>query len=561
MGALDSARNWAGRRRYRAALWAHDRVNYIASKVPFSGVQKGRESFRAYARARGKKIKDLQEKTESGELSKGEAFGKRMFGMQGYAGAFAESEESKTFGSILFILFALMGFLPLFVYTVSGEIPSGLGWTLFIVFFFSTFVGFFGGRTARPPMGIIVMSFVLIAFSFTYTDTVGATVFGPWWGTIQNTGDLFFTPVTEAFTTLNCQTGASFSCITEGPIACNQKRLECNKRVAQLEGTTQAIEFTTVNLQPKEAESEKTTIGYVEIENRGDWDAKNVKLTVKPPIAEDSRRRLYNVQIGDVSVDTCIGGGEPKRNVCEFTGTLSKYEKSRGGGKGAMQFTVTWKDFNNIYYNPTTGQTESSNSLGGDQIDVKGEYVNLTFEASYHYDVSSSYSVDVRTQEDLKTLLQQGTTLTGTQARYSGGPVVASIWTPTYVESGKPTIVTAALTNTRNGVARNARYCLFLPKDVKFIISAGGSNEFKWIGAENDPTGCDTKGREDLNVIKCDFEGKNSLAKPGTKDKSSRACTFYIQTDVANTKRVDIVGEASFDYAITQSNKEIGILG
>lgn len=543
--------NWVGRGRYRATLWTHDKVNWIASSklMPFSGVKRGRESFRAYARARGKEIRDIKEKAESGKLSKGEAFGARMFGMKGYGGAFAESEESKTFGSMLFILFALMGFLPLFMYTVSGDIPPGLGWTLFIVFFFSTFVGFFGGRTARPPMGIIVMSFVLIAFSFTYTDTVGATVFGPWWGTIQNTGELFFTPVSEAFTTLNCQTGASFSCITEGPIACNQKRLECNKRVAQLEGTTQAIEFTTVNLQPKEAESEKTTIGYVEIENRGDWDAKNVKLEVKSPVAEDNRRRLYDVEVGDVHVDTCIGGGEPTGNICEFTGTLSKYEKSRGGGKGAMQFTITWKDFNNLFY--SLGYSLGGPLQGTDQVDVKGQYVNLTFEASYHYDVSSSYSVDVRTQEDLKTLLQQGTTLTGTQARYSGGPVVASIWTPTYVESGKPTIVTAALTNTRNGIARNAKYCLYIPAGVSVSLPPKPGN------IKIDDQTCVAKG----NMQRVSCGGEWTLAKPGTKDKNSRACTFYIQTDVANTKRVDIVGEASFDYAIMQSNKEIGILG
>ena len=566
------AKEWFGRRRYKAALWAHDKVNYIASKVPYSGVKRGRENFRAYARTRGKEIKNLKEKVESGKLSSGEAVGARMFGMKGYGTAFAESQESKSFGSILFIIFALMGFLPLFRYTVTGEIPPGLGWTMFIVFFFSTFVGFFGGRTSRPPMGIIVMTFMLFSFSFTYTDTVGATVFGPWWGTIQNTGELFFTPVSEAFTTLNCQTGASFSCITEGPISCNQKRLECNKRVAQLEGTTQAIEFTTINLQPKEAESEKSAIGYIEIENRGDWDAENVKLIVKDPTAEDNRRRLIDVKVGKAQVNTCIGGEPEGTNACVFTGVLAKYDKGSGGGKGAMQFTLDWKDFNNIYYSLLQQKVVEGDQGASDKINVKGQYVNLTFEVRYHYKVDSTYAIDVRTQEELKELLQRGTTLSGTQARYSGGPVVASIWTPTYVESGKPTIVTAALTNTRNGFATNAKYCLFLSPDVKPVKEVAGTDAtlptaaavqpetLKWIGATEDATGCDTKGRESLTVIKCDFGGK-ALAKPGTKGSSSQACTFYIQSDVTDKKRIGIVGEAEFDYSITKTNKEIGILG
>jgi hypothetical protein len=178
-------------------------------------------------------------------------------------------------------------------------------------------------------------------------------------------------------------------------------------------------------------------------------------------------------------------------------------------------------------------------------------------KTSFDYQVSSRYEVNVRNSEEMAKLLQEGTDIAGTISRYTGGPIVASVWTPKYVESGKTTFLSAALTNNKEGTATEANYCLYIPLEA-------GTVTYKSGGHKDPATDCAPM--EETTVVECYWK----TIKPVTaydqntmKPQNFGECTFSITPNigVAPQKQLVITGNTTFHYEILHIRKDVPLVG
>ncbi len=445
-------------------------------------------------------------------------------------------------GKGVFLGFALAAAVPVIggLIGVPG-VPGQLTLIMTLIWAIAIGIGTTTGREGRPYLGIMILAFSMFAFSLSYSETIGVAFFGSYYGPVSNFFSTTLGPVGDAFGKTSCEAAASYKCITEGPATCAAERLRCQKRESTAEGSIQAIEVVTVNFQPKEASNSIPTIGYIEIENKGDWDAKDVVLSVEDPRLKrpGTPSKSAGAFIGNSVINSCIGGDPTQdKKGCTYGGILPKLNKATGrGGKGAMQFTLDWNSL-----------TNSDRGLSPD----------VTFVIKYNYNVSSAYSIDARSKDEIKRLLQEGQTIGTTIARYSGGPIQASLWTPTYVQENTPVSITGTLTNTGSGTASKSTYCIYLPNDVDTIKN----NDLKWsknVAETPDKNLCPDI--PNTKTIQCNLD---AIEKAGTADSNLvlqdfRSCSLWIEahTNGQPQKRLDIIGTASYDYTIEKVKKDI----
>jgi len=428
----------------------------------------------------------------------------------------------------------------------TGEIPQGLSTILLVIFFMSVITGLIGGRESRPALGVMVMVIAMVAFSYSYTDVVGMAVFGQYFPAIQAATEGITKPMSMAFDRGSCETDATWKCITEGPATCAQLKAKCERAQSEAVGTPEAVEIAETRLAPQtiQAPDGENTV-YITLENRGDWDAKNVKVNLD---SIKVNRVVYGTPstatAGKVTDVSCIAG-EKSGNTCIWE-LLPKYDSTKSiGGRAPASFDIKW-------------DLRNSNPCTADTCDV-GLYPVLTFKAAFSYDVKAAYAVDVRSKEELTRLLLAGETLAGEMARYSGGPVMASFWTPKYVQAGEPTTVTASLSNTRDGTVKEAVYCIYLPSqgiEIKTNDKRGSTTP------ENTDEKCTPI--DGMTAVKCDMKTLYSpvdVEKASSKGDNSKVamkeCSFTMTADIgeAPQKRLDVIGFASYTYEATATTR------
>jgi hypothetical protein len=465
-------------------------------------------------------------------------------------------------GNFIFLSFALAGGIPVFFWAAGGaslKIAYGLVWGL------AVFMGWVSGRESRPPLGVVVLMLTIISFSFAYSSTVGTAVFGAYWGTVQHTGEVFFGPIAQQMDRASCDAYANYQCISSDPITCKNAKLECQKKISILEGSDKSIEITSFMPAPKEIGLDASghvanTTVYMTIENTGDYVAQDVKLYVAGskdgyPQFKYVENRETTKQIGDTEVQSCLGDGYLDGNTCQWLGNF------KPGSKGVINFVIDWT---------------SNNSEDQFPSDIKdwtfyyGLYPQIKITTSFDYHVDSQYPSHVRSSEEMTKLLQAGGDEAGTVSRYTGGPMIASIWMPQYVESGKTTFLTAALTNNKEGTATAASTCLYVPKwagELTLSSTSGKTME----GAPD----C-AKPADDMNVVECYWDKISSVTtfkktksagglmttSTGEPDNSGD-CTFKLTPDSGGVpnKEILIIGNTTFHYAIDEIRKSIPITG
>jgi len=457
----------------------------------------------------------------------------RMATPPGQTQAYRLSTESRELGNMAFLVLAGLSLGPFIMLSFRGNMPAGLGYTMLIISFVGFFIGLVGGREARPGVGVIVVMFALLTFSYSYSDVVGQALFGYYWPAVEKFGEGTFKPASMAFARSGCTFSASMSCITEGPVACEQSRLLCERTQSQAEGSELAIEFGDVQFFPKTLEPDQPTSGSVIIENRGDWDAKNVALSVEDPkIERVISGRPESATIGAATIVSCTGG-DLEGGKCVFPGAMPK------DGKGAAQFSITWSNLRDP--------------------EDRGNFARVSFVANYHYDVQAAYHVDARSSEALRTLLAGAPIPAGKEAIYSGGPVRAAFWTSQYVEGGKPTLVAASLSNTKEGTVSNSVFCIYLPADS---VTFCKEDACKWsrTASSSDIPDC-SQDIPNTKVVECsigDLKPVGTVTESGNS-ADSKTCNFWIIPDTGGQpeKRLDIVGEAGYDYKVEDVNKDV----
>lgn len=457
-------------------------------------------------------------------------------------------EDWENFGKIVFLAFALAGGIPIFTWATLGaslKVAYAIVWVLAIA------MGWLGGREGRPYIGTVVIVMTVIAFSFAFSSTVGTAVFGAYWGTIEHTGETFFGPIGQQLDRASCDAYANYQCITAGPIECNRLKLECQRKTSEAQGSDKSIDITSFVAAPKEIGLDtnkkipNTTV-YVTIENTGDYEAQDVDVKVLgkaqgyPKVPYVQNVQTFK-QIGDTEVLSCTGGDYLGENTCEWKGNF------RTGSKGVVNFVIDW--------------TKGEDQLPGYGSSIwnyyYGQYPQIAISTSFNYHVESRYDATVRSSGEMASLLQSGTDIAGAVSVYTGGPMAASLWMPQYVETGKTTFLTAALTNNKEGTATAASYCIYIPAWAGVpTYSSGG---YKAGAPDCEPVA-------DTNAVECYWD----QIKPVTaydqttmKPQNYGECVFRLTPDSGGVpeKQLSVTGKATFHYEVTNIRKDIPIVG
>ena len=461
------------------------------------------------------------------------------------------------FGTIIFLVFALAGGIPVFGWAGGGQslqIAYGIVWILAIL------MGIVGGRESRPYLGVIVMILTIISFSFAYSSTLGAAIFGSYWGTIEHTGEVFFGPIASQMDRASCDAYANYQCISSDPITCKNAKLDCQKKLSDLQGSDRSIEITSFIPAPKEigldaSDHVANTTVYMTIENTGTYVAKDVKVYIagskdEYPKFKYVENRETTKHIGDTEVQSCLGGDYAGGNTCQWTGDF------KPGSKGIINFVIDW----------TKGDDQFPSELN-EWTYYYGLYPEIKITTSFDYHVDSQYASHIRSSEEMTKLLQAGGDEAGTVSRYTGGPMIASIWMPQYVESGKTTFLTAALTNSKEGTATAASTCLYVPKWAGTLTRSSGE-------VRDGAPDC-VAPASDTNVVECYWDkiksvtsvvkSTNKIGQTQTTGEpdNSGDCTFKLTPDSGGVpnKEILIIGNTTFHYAIDEIRKSIPIMG
>jgi hypothetical protein len=440
-------------------------------------------------------------------------------------------------GTGIFLAFAILAGIPIIGSWVAGS--ADLQWILGITWIVALFMGSVGGREGRPYIGSMLLLFALFGFSSAYGQTIGTAVFGGYWGSVQAGTGALFGPITAATERGSCEAAAAYSCITEGPIVCADARLQCERAKAVVVGTDRSIQFEEIKSVTPEYDpaAGASTISYV-FTNAGEYDARNVELEV-PDKHYPNVTRVVGVEekegtdIGSIIMDeaSCIGSKYIGDNKCSWEGVF------RPGARGAGLITIKWD---------------------GNTKDYRGMYPWILFRTSYDYTVHASYAIDVRSKDELQRILLGGESIAGTVGQYSGGPITAALWTPKYIQSGTFTLVQASLTNTKDGVAQNANFCVYVPAEAVIDESSFSG------GGAHDATEQECPAVTGAKAVLCHWESISSAAdvdKQTAKPRNSQNCNFKLSIDIspAPQKQLAIVGNADFRYVLETVKKDVPI--
>ena len=401
----------------------------------------------------------------------------------------------KKFGDGIFIGLVMVAGIPIIWSWVAGQLAI----VMLYVLLFSLFAGYVGGREGRPPIGVIMLTFAILAFAFQFTGTFGVAVFGPYWTTVYNTGTVILDPMTDAMTAATGSVGDAWLAVSCP--SCYQAELERRKQLEsglKAGGTTRALELTNfeaLNYLTTEPNLDPTIplVGYIEMENQGEFTANKVSITLKKPKVYDvSKVRELGKIEGEVTLsdDKCIFtectgtstslGGEkcawtspsPPEDLkimnfkCGKTKSPDAYSKWAKGstdkpdnlrfcecrdretgkyvadatncvaGQACNGKSVTdYKEFNT-----ETNQLGVTYDCGrdGDNCNIifkkAGWIVKIPFEYEFEYTVNASLEVEVMNKElFIRKLLNRefrsAWQTTGFVSEYSGGPGKLSVYT------------------------------------------------------------------------------------------------------------------------------------
>jgi hypothetical protein len=387
----------------------------------------------------------------------------------------------------MYYAFVIQAGLPIIADLTAGAAKE-LMYITAAIWILSTLVGAApGARTTRPYIGVMLIIFSLILFSFQYTGTIGTAVFGQWWPSVYSVGSGVMEPIGDAFESIG-ETMEDYSLMAScyDCWVAKQERLKQEQQGLLARGkTTRALElenFNAVNYETLEPNIDPMLplIGDAEITNKGDFDAETIIITIGDlqtydPLevsAADSNAGknelrdecIFTYCSGELSdnkricylleslypsdkVQITFECGDPTQNYLNWssggsndllTCQCAKYREKKDaieqqfGADAGSSDECTWKT------SPMDSCSESAiNACTSTEDPVCGKrgivsytkarwMIEIPIRYQFEYSVSSALSVDVMTRSLFDNLDEQPREK---DSEYSGGPIKLSVWT------------------------------------------------------------------------------------------------------------------------------------
>jgi uncharacterized OB-fold protein len=401
--------------------------------------------------------KRIEDEDEHRAIYIGIGIGRRVGGsMNQLAG-----ESSKLFSNILFVLLAFMAGLPILSWFTG--VWSNFQIVFIIVWIMSLIVGWIGGPEGRPFVGIIVIAFSLFAFSTALPGYVGQAIFGVWWPQVESV----ITTVTEPLGPLWTQMSSGMSdawLMLTNPMLYYQKQMQAQQASTSIlttGGKSTSVEINGFDLGGVTIlDPAESLLGTIEIENKGEFDANRINLTLQSMWRNATL--LSETPVGSFSKITCSGDGAatsvPNNIVgCEWATTTYPAETK------IVTFKLEKDDSSNFPNGPWGILSELVNNT---MYTHGGTSVKINAYIDYDYNVNVSVPVEIINNETYEKLVQaKQITLKTMESQYSGGPVKATLWSQKQpLRSGEESLIRVYIKNEGIGnITKISSYIVYVP--------------------------------------------------------------------------------------------------
>ncbi len=263
-----------------------------------------------------------------------------------------------------------LGFFLMFMVLALGDMSTwgfdllrGPGLTIFLIWIIALLTGIFTGRENRPYIGVVLIGVAFIAFSFAFTGVVGSALFGQFWPVVENFGTTTLEPIGDAFSGVTDSMGDTYLLLT-CPSCYYQKQAEQQRTTSKVVsgGTVKAIDsrFELIG-GVTEIDPEFPLAGTIEVTNRGEFTANELKIRLEPLWLRDPISQVY----------TPVGGGVFGRFRSCSNGAVASQPRPEAPGSSLSPL------FNIII--PVTNNTCIFNTTHGGPI-YPGDIRLITFQ-------------------------------------------------------------------------------------------------------------------------------------------------------------------------------------
>jgi hypothetical protein len=430
---------------------------------------------------------------------------------------------------------------------VGGGIEAGLSFMLLVFWALSFAFGILAGRQGRPYIGVIMIGIAILLFSFQFTGEVGQSMFGAWWPQVQSTSEMLLGPIGPLFN----QAGQGISdawLMMTCPQCYYEKQLQQQQAGTsniKTGGTFKSIELTTFDLFSTVLEPSESLLGYLELENQGEFNADRTKVILKATwLSPTAIRGTEPTVVGEVGSMTCsddITADLGETSSCEWTETIYPTEIK----------TVSFRFDKNQWTgdNVDLGETEDKSGV---TIYTHGtETVKIVADYNYDYNVNVSISLEIINQSLYQTLLKnKQITLQQEESQYSGGPVKATIWTQKQpIRNTEESLIVVSLLNEGKGKITDIEdYTILVPEDLR-------PEELQYSTFDGCEEEQEFEGGSDLGTEWADYMYISCSHSRSIDSNDFKRISFLIRPKIGSEvdkRTLLIIGKAKYTYSNSQ---------
>jgi hypothetical protein len=380
-------------------------------------------------------------------------------------------ESSEMIDKIIFVFIMLMfmgGSALTGGFAFVGGFFSGTGGIVFsAVWVLGLVAGLTTPAETRPWMGIIILIVGFIVFGLgAGQQTMGVAFFGEWWPTIHNTVTEFMKPIGDMFAQFQMTFGQSWLLFTN-PVAYAQQITQGSYAQNEL-GIEGAYGLEIRKFQVQSIYIDEPFMIEIELENRGIFDAKNIRV--------DILTNIRDFKIGKDATSIVNMTQLPEKD--KYDKTWYKYTVDMTNILGVGNNKIERQNIVPIFLigKMSCADFESSawrdfGVLGGKEHTVREMFIPFTINITYEYEATSNLQMDFISSDEWKRLSLENKLERGTkQSLISTAPASLNLGSMDQpIKEDSPFYVGFNLTSTwfKNTLIAGGNVTFYVPTDFE----------------------------------------------------------------------------------------------
>lgn len=458
-----------------------------------------------------------------------------------------------------FALIALFAIVFTVFFSGIGEIGTMIFYFYLLLLVSAFIFGIMVDAGSRPMLGLPLIILMMIVLTTAYPEVLGRQVFGAWWPQVQTFGETMWAPIAPMFDQITSGMSDAWLMISNPAeyYRLQLERQQAGQSVITPGGTFKSIEILTFDMMGTTVlEPTEPLLGYVELENQGEFDAGDISLNISATWKDPDNPKTIEV-VGNIGRMECSGdvtGDIGDFGICTWTGVTYPNEIK------TASFTFDKDSWGHLGQckNDDLDPCPSCDAEECPQATYKDAMTNVKINLRYDYDykVNVSIPIDAIKQELYMELLEnREITLREVTSEYTGGPVKATIKTFRQpLREGDKSLIVVSIVNEGGGILNNiSNLTVYVHKNLnpeEFEMTTFKVKDATDPDKKEDGCGSWSDGTgdwEDFEVLSCNHE----FPILSTDDTPYKRVAFYIEPTIGASDRRSllIVGLADYSYS------------